>query len=389
MANEKKITRENWVSSFTLVGRPKVNDFTFKIDQQSQKSNWIYNSMNLGIDCGEKHGVVYAEIMSGYSPERENVIYAHGKDANGNDDFKAQVKVDWEDRFDEEIIESLGDMSFFTVGIEKTDKGKTYVKKFLSAYDAIPYIEEHLTSDMVVNVRGQIKYSMYNDTVQIRKEIQSIFLSNKEEDEFSARFTQSILLDKDSASLKNIDKDKGVMYVDARVLDYVKEYKGTEIRGQFPFSTQFEFELDLKNQELCKKVYDKLFKVKKDITQITFDGIFVTGGATVQATMDDLPDDIRDLIGLVYTEEQALALCSTNGSREQRMILVKPYIKLIGEEKTPELQRFERQYTEEDLMFDIADEDDDEDVPFEEDVASEEDSSEEGGEFDWLNELDD
>ena len=381
MANEKKITRKDWVSNFTLIGRPKVNDFTFKIDQQSQKSNWVYSSMNLGIDCGEKHGVVYAEVMSGYSPDRENVIYAHGKDENGNDDFKAQVTVDWEDRFDEDIIETIGDMSFFTVGIEKTDKGKTYVKKFLSAYDAIPYIEEHLSSDMVVNVRGQLKYSMYNDTVQVRKEIQSIFLSNKEEGEFSARFTQSVLLDKDSASLKNIDKDKSVMYVDARVLDYIKEYKGTEIRGQFPFPVQFEFELDLKNQDFCKKVYDKLFKVKKDITQITFDGIFVTGGATVQATLDDLPDNIRDLIGIVFTEEQALAQCSTSGSVEQRMILVKPYIKLVGEEKTPVLQKFDGQYTEDDFVFDISEDEEDE-LPFDGNT------SDEGSELDWLEALD-
>ena len=74
------IQKKDYVSSFTLIGRPVLTDFTFKIDQRSEKSAWVYNSMNLGIDCGEKHGVVYADMMGGYSEERENVIYVHGKD---------------------------------------------------------------------------------------------------------------------------------------------------------------------------------------------------------------------------------------------------------------------------------------------------------------------
>ena len=138
MANEKKvITKENWVSSFNLVGVPKVNDYTFKIDERSEKSSWIYNSMNIGIDCGEKFGTVYAEMMGGYSDENQNVIYAHGKDNDGADDFQSKIQVDWDDRFNDDVLESIGDLCFITVGLEKTDKDKTFYKKFLSAYDAI------------------------------------------------------------------------------------------------------------------------------------------------------------------------------------------------------------------------------------------------------------
>ena len=46
MAEKKVIEKENWVSSFNLIGTPKISeDYTFKIDQNSQSSNWIYNSM--------------------------------------------------------------------------------------------------------------------------------------------------------------------------------------------------------------------------------------------------------------------------------------------------------------------------------------------------------
>lgn len=383
---KSNIVKKDWVSNFTLIGVPKINDYTYKIDEKSQKSSWIYNSMNLGVDCGEKHGVVYAEMMGGYSDERDNILYVHGKKDDGTDDFENRFEIDWEDRFDEGILETIGDFCFITVGLEKTDKGKTFAKKFLSEYDAIAYIKDHLTDDMVVNVRGSLKYSIYNDRTQIRKTINSIFLSNADDaSKYKATFTQSILLDKDSASLKNIDKDKSVMYVDARVLDYVKEYNGVEVRGQFPYNIQFEFVMPLAEQDKCKKIMDKLFKVKKGITQITFDGDFIEGGATVTATLDDLTDDMKELIEIgVYTEEQALAVCSSSGNRERRMVLKKPTVKLVGEEeKTPVIQKFEERFTEDDLVLDCMTKDeDDNDVPWDEDEA--ESSSDD---MDWLNEL--
>lgn len=382
MANEKSgIKKTDWVSNFTLVGAAKVNDYTFTIDKQSERSSWVYNSMSLNVDCGEKHGSIRAEMMGGYSPDRENIIYAHGKDDDGHDDFSKQMKIAWEDRFDDTILDEVGELSFITVGLEKTTAGKTYYKNFLSEYDAIAYAQEHLEDGMVVNVKGRLQYSTYNDTVQVRKTIQSIVLSGADEpSKYYARFTQSVLLDKDSASLKDIDKDKGVMYVNARVLDYVKEINGTEIKGQYPFTKQFEYPMDFTNQELCKKIYDKLFKVKKNIRQVTFDGIFVEGGATVTATMDDVPDDIKDLIDMgIYSEEEALAKCSANGSRERCMILQKPVIKLVGDDKTPVVQIFDDKYEEDELVVNV---DSDEDAPFDTDEKSSDDSD-----MSWLDAL--
>lgn len=390
MTEKKTIVKKDWVSNFTLIGTPKISeDYTFKIDERSEKSKWVYNSINLGIDCGEKYGVVYCELMGGYSEENENKIFAHGKKDDGSDDFESQILVDWEDRFNDDVLEEIGDLSFITVGLEKTDKGQTFYKKFLSAYDAIAYIKEHLSEDMIVNVKGNLKYSSYNDNVQVRKNITSIVLSKVDDpSKYAARFTQTILIDKDSASLKNIDKDKSVMYIDARVLDYLKEYKGVEVKGQFPYNKQFEFGLNLENEKQCKAVYEKLFKVKKGITQITFEGEFIESGAVVTATMDDLPDDIKDLVlAGVYTEEEACAKCTANGSRERRMVLKKPMIKLVGDDKTPVVQKFEERYEEDDLVLDYlynnengAEHPANDDVPF--DVDSNEDNS-----MSWLNNL--
>ena len=203
MANAKKvIIKKDWTSNFTLIGTPKISDYTFKIDERSEKSNWIYNSMNLGVDCGDVYGTVYCEMMGGYSADNPNAIYAHGKKDDGSDDFEQQIQVDWDDRFDEDILETIGDLSFVTIGLEKTDKGKTYYKKFLSAYDAIAYVKAHLEEDMVINVKGALKYSEYQGKTQVRKNINSIVLSKVDDvSKYAARFTQSVLIDKSSASL--------------------------------------------------------------------------------------------------------------------------------------------------------------------------------------------
>lgn len=380
---KKVIKKSDWVSNFTLIGKPVINDYTFKINEKSEKSQWVYNSMNLGIDCGDAFGVVWAECMGGYSEENENRIYAHGKNDDGSDNFDAQIIVPWEDRLKDEVLEEIGDLSFITVGLEKTNADKTYYKRFLSSYDAIAYIKDHLTEDMTICVRGNLKYSEYNGNVQVRKNITSIALSKAEDSsKYKAAFTQTILLDKDSASLKNIDKDKGVMFVDARVLDYVKEVNGIEVKGQYPYKKQFEFAMDFSNEVACKKIMDKLFKVKKGVSQATFEGDFVEGGAVVTATWDDIPDDIKDLVEMgVYTKEEALAKCTVNGSRERRMVLKKPYIKLAGEEKTPVIQVFHERYTEDDLYLDYL---------YRNKAEDNDDAEEESGEasdLDWLSKL--
>lgn len=393
MANEvKNIARKNWVNRFNLVGKPRLGEYAFKIDEHSQKSSWVYNSMNLGIDCGEKYGICYASLMGGHSPERASSIFVHGKDENGKDDFKNRFEIDWDNRFDDDVLDTVGDMCFINVGIEQQTDGRNYVKKFLSAYDAIAYIKEHLTEDMVISVSGNLKYSMYNGNVQMNKEITSVYLSRIEDpSQFHATFNQSILIDKDSVSLKDVDKSTGILPVNAIVLDYMKEFNGHEIRGQWPYHMQFEFKLDLSKPEVAKKIYDKVFKVKKGYTQITFEGDFVSGNNSVKPTIDDLPDDIRNLIGIVYTEEQVLKECANNGPRENHMFLRKPAIFMQGSEdkQAPVLQVFPEQYTEDelDMSWAMNDIDEDDEPPFGNDESESDGFIGDGDDMSWLDNL--
>jgi len=355
---EQKTILKKGISQFQLIGMAKVNDYTFKIDEQSD-SGWIYNVMNLGVDCGNGN-VVYADMMGGYSSVNDSVIYAHGKKENDAgkeiDDFENKITVDWEDRFDQDIIDQVGNQCFITVGLEKDAKNKTFAKKFLSAYDAIEYIKEHLTEGTVINVKGNLKYSIYQDNIQVKKEVTSVFLSKADDpSKYSATFQQTILVDKDS--IGKYDKESGSFPITAYVVDYVGKYgqEKIEIKQNVVFSKVFQFEVAENDMEKGAKLLAKMFKAKKDnVNEITVEGHIIEGQAKVNITIDDVPEDIRELIELgAYTEEEALAKCAVGNTREKKMLIKKPVIRLVGEgdTKTPVVLRTDDKYKFSDLVF--------------------------------------
>lgn len=386
MAKTKEKARlDKKVASFNLVGEVKINDYTYKIDEKSSNSDWIWNQLNLGVDCGE-NGTVYAEMMGGYGSERDNVIYVHGKkiDNNGRivDDFENQYTIDWDDRFDESITEEIGDMCFITVGLEKDSHDKTFTKRFLSAYDAINYIKQYLDNGMVVNIKGNLKYQKYQDNVIVKKEINSIYLSKAEKENYRATFIQTMLLTKDSVG--KVDKERSVIPLYAKVIDYVKMWNDKEVKCNVPFDKTFEVAVDLTNHKGVDLWINKILKVKKGVTEITFEGDLIESGSIINVTEDDIPDDIKDLIEMgAYTLEEALTKCTENTSKERRMVVKKPVIRMVGEDgsKVPVVQKFENKYTEEDLILDFMYDDENETAEELQDLSSE------NTDEDWLSQL--
>lgn len=337
------------------VAKPGKN--TFKIDMESSKSDWIYNQMYLGINCGEKCGFIYVDAMGGYGKDKENKIYVHGKDEEGHDDFQNRFEIAWEDRKDEELLKSVGNLCFFRAEIKKDDKGNIVKEHFLSAYDFIQYLGENLEEGMKVSVTGNLKYQIRNGNVQVQKNITGVYLADYLDSptKYTATFKQAILFDKDCLDLKEYDNDKGCLLIPGYCVDYLKDYNGVEIKSNYPYKVDFEYEIDKKaNPEQYIKKCNALFKVKKDIDEIVFNGEFREGGATVQATYDDLEEDIKHMVNLdIIPLEEALSRCSASSSRERRMVLVMPNIKKVtkGDVTSNVLEIYRGKYEEEDLEF--------------------------------------
>lgn len=346
-------------ATFNLIGRVKVTDKTFNLGN-SYDSGWTDNSMYVGVYCGNGN-TVYAEMRSGFysDPDKESVIRAYSKDEKDDAGKSKSVEIAWEDRLDESLYDSISDSSFLTVGVEKDVKDKTVYKKFLTAYDAVEYLNEHLEDGMIVNVKGTIGYSEYEGNVSTKKEITSIVLSKiDDEADFKATFSQTILVDSKSIGKKN--DDKGTMELAAYVVDYVGKPKidgeKIEVKKNVTYPKTFEVAINDENPEITAKMLQRFFKPKKGkITEITVTGNLVEGGSTVNITEDDIPDDIKELIEMgLYSEEEAeKKIAVGNGNRERRMIIVKPDITYVGtgDDRKPTVAFEDGKYDEDDLYF--------------------------------------
>ena len=362
MAKNELMPLKKGKASFTLIGKAKINDYTFDLDHEYD-SGWTSNNMNIGIDCGDGN-VVYAEMSGGYFPakyNRDNKVYVHGVkvDDNGKnvDDYENTFTIDWDDRNDSSILETIGKGCFITVGIEKDEKGNTFYKDFLTEYDAVQYLSEHLADETVVNVKGVISYETDGEKVYIKKKINNIALSKAESDKFKATFVQTILLD--DGSIGKPDKEKNTIPMSVYVVDYIGKPKingqKIEVKKNFAIPVNMEFGIG-ENAELAAKQLSKFFKAKKnEIIEMTVEGNLVEGGSIVNITTDDIPDDIKELIEMgFYSEEEALAKCAVgNTSREKRMIITKPSITYIGEgdNRKPTVSRYDKKYKPADLQF--------------------------------------
>jgi len=362
---EVQATLKKGKAQFMLIGKAKITDYTYTIDHEYD-SGWTDNQLNLGIDCGNGN-VVYTELKGGYFPQNDSLIYVHGtKEVDGikQEDYNNRFTIAWEDRFDKSILETVGDSCFIKVGIEKDTHDKTFTKKFISPYDAVAYIQEHLTDGTVLNVKGNLEYQPNNDfesnDVYLHKSITSIFLSKvKDEKDYKAKFIQTILLDSNSIGKKDVEHN--TVGVSAYVVDYVGKVKidneKVKIGKNVTFPYNFELQVNDEKPEITAKMLQKFFKVvkKTDITELTVEGNIIEGQAIVNVTEDDIPDDIKELIEMgIYTQEEAETKCAIgNKNREKRLVITRPYITYVGknEERKPTIAINTTKYKDSDKVF--------------------------------------
>lgn len=361
---EDKTQIKKGVSIFTLIGKAIVKDYTFTIDASSNNSDWVYNRLNLQVDCGTQ-GVIHAEMMGGYGTDkkRENKIYVHGKKKNEEgkdvDDYSNQFTVDWEDRLDEDMFEEIGDNCFITVGLEKDKKENTFYKKFLSEYDAIEYIKENLEDGTIINVKGNLTYSEYNGYTQVKKTINSIVLSKiTEEKDFKATFQQTLLIDKDS--IQKYDSEKNAFPIECYVPEYISKIQTEDGKVDVPkekrnvvFKKTFNYDCGNKESEKILAFLKKHFVPKKDnVHEVAFEGTITKSGMLQTVTLEDLPEDIQELVEIgAFTEEEAIEKCVGNGKKTEDYILKNPRIKKVGEEKVPTVDKTEDKFKYGDLLF--------------------------------------
>ena len=366
MAKEINVIKRGQ-QNFTLIGKAKLGQYSFKIDEKSKRSSYIYSQANLTLKT--KEGEISANVMGGYNPEKDNVIYAFTK---GNKDNKGQsITVSWEDRFDEEIIETVADMKLFKAGVSKKEDGSIEYVKFLHPYDFINHLEQHMVDGEVYVVRGELQYQEYNGELKVNKNITSVTLAKEEiandPETHEAKFSTTILTD--SNFLGRPDKETMTVPVDAYVVDFFNEYNKQEIvrmvNGKqkkgltMPVPMSFDFKI-AKDMETTKKLLKYLKPKRGAVTEIVMEGIFSKSQGELKGeelTINDLDDDIKFMVEIgAYTLEEALGKINfVYGEKTpEKMLLTRPAIKKIeGKDgsSTLTVNYTPDKYNEEDLVI--------------------------------------
>ena len=366
MAKEINVIKKGQ-QNFTLIGKAKLGQYSFKIDEQSKKSAYIYSQANLTLKT--KEGEISASVMGGYNPEKDNVIYAFTK---GDKDNKGQsITVSFEDRFDEEIIETIADMKLFKAGVSKKEDGSIEYVKFLHPYDFISHLEQHMVDGEVYVVRGELQYQEYNGELKINKNITSVTLAKEEiandTEAHEAKFSTTILTDNNF--LGKPDKETMTVIIDAYVVDFFNEYNKQEIvrmvNGKekngltMPIPMSFDFKI-AKDMETTKKLLKYLKPKRGAVTEIVMEGIFSKSQGELKGeelTIDDLDDDIKFMVEIgAYSLEEALGKVNfAYGEKTpEKMLLTRPAIKKVeGKDgsSTLTVNYTPDKYNEEDLII--------------------------------------
>lgn len=352
-------------SYVTITGVAKVSDKTFSGETTSERTGYKYTRLNLGIEVAE--GVtIYGEQMGGYAPSNP-VIYAMNKEDN------TQLLVNFADRLNETIVESVSDFKLYKVGLERNESGDLIVKKFLSPMDVHDYLQEHLKDGMEITVRGSFAFSEYKDETQRKFQIQSIFLpyQAKEKDENGvetgkmlpvqkhASFVQTVLLTEDSfKKITKADAESGEVIIQAQAVDYVSKKDGKEVKKNMPFALPITVKINKEKPELTEKILKALFDVKKGkVREIDIEGSIIEGYEQQEVSSADieLSAEIKELIEMgLYSEEEAKSKMTVRGSKVSKLVFNRPYLQKDKDDASKMLPFMtDDKYSVEDLFVQI------------------------------------
>jgi hypothetical protein len=284
----------------------------------------VYNKANINLNCGKDY-LRFAQLMGGYDIENPRQIYAYGKTNDGKTDYNNQILVDWEDRLDEDLIETIGNDKLITVGLEKIissdNKESILYKKFLSPYDAVEYLKEHLKDGDVITVTGKLDYSRYADKTNCNKTITYIGITNRPQEEYKAIFRERVLIDKETFSNLKPTED-GLIELYVHSICYDNESKKNYCIPHIIY-------LDPNKYDNLNTVVKFLKPTKSNAVNVWgIEGHFANLTDEVDITIDDLSPDIQEMIELGFTDFDAEKEKAINSGRTKEVkIFSKPATK--------------------------------------------------------------
>lgn len=371
MQNNLETELRGGVSRFSAYGKVSISADTFPTDATKAASGYTYKRVSFPVSVGDNN-TIYVQMMGGYSPKKP-VIYARNTD---ND----PIEVNWDLRTNENILENIADRSFVKVRLEKDADGKLIEKKFLSEFDAITYMADHLKDGQQVYIGGDVEYRHYNGQIQRSFNMTTVALDENEDRKPSAQLSQTYLIDNTSVDRDWEDQleEKKQLVVNAYVPQYVGKHEGKQIKKTLAFPQQFVLKATDENMDKRKAIVKRFLLTDEDVVRELSLLCDLVDGYEESTGNVELSDDLKELIKLGFmTEEAAEKQMTIGGNRVRETVLVRPMLRRNNGQ--PELM-MEDKYAPEALVFLQAIMDDEEiDDPFppEDDATESEESKDE------------
>lgn len=208
-----------------------------------------------------------------------------------------KMDVDWDDRFDEDIIEKVANYRKYIVDLGDEHGGR---QEFITAYDMIEHLREHLPNyDGRVVVTGQFTRDWYaKKKIYFSKfRIQNVFAA-PEERKNRLLLTMDLFYNKSSLDDSDFDENKK-MTLDCYIEQYINKDEG---RKYVPIQVVFSgAKYDLENEK-HKKLFDykmKYIKVKnKNMVHIPWEIVLLRGAEEAEFDESMLTDSQREQVEL-------------------------------------------------------------------------------------------
>lgn len=288
-------------ANFAFVGELKANTkpedkmYFLKTGRTKGKTSMPYQSLLLSV-ASEKNMRASVELFG----MKQDLIKTMDTDNN-------KIDIDWDNRFDDDVIKEVANYkkTIIKIGDER--------KEFVSPYDAVDYVAEHIDelNGKKVVVTGQRSKNLYQNKLSDRFQISSIRTIDDDDDQPN-RLTVNIdfFFDKDSFDLADW-KNEHKLYINGYTSEYISDTKETKYVPQ-----QIVFDcgkIDWKNEKHRSLVAFKLkvlgcelgdedkvsVKLKgKNVFKIGIKATYVNGSEKAEFDESMLTDMQREAIEL-------------------------------------------------------------------------------------------
>lgn len=273
MANNFKFTGEMYFPK-PDAKRPFVRTFS--------KNNRKMASLNLGIKASNSN-MAFVEMFG----VKNNVIQTTNTD-------NERIEVNWEDRFDEDVVNSVAFYRKYTV-----DLGEGFDRRvFITEYDTIEYLKDNLGKyEGKVCITGQMNKEWYKDRYYDKFRVGNIY-AVAPESKNKLEVSMDIYFDKDSIDESDFKKEKRI-YLNAHILQYISKDEGNKFMPQ-------QFVLDGNKLDFENETHVKLFDYrkkymttnKKTVVRMLWDITYINGADTVDFDESQLTTTQKEQVEL-------------------------------------------------------------------------------------------